>query len=94
VAAGLVGLAVGGAVVWGAFQMAGGGIFGGPTYYLHWSCGSSGQCAQVMGGQSGTWSTTYSSLSDCQATQDAWAANNTMQKGGPSGGTWCDTNSS
>jgi hypothetical protein len=64
---------------------------GSSTWYLHWSCGSSTQCAQVMGGSPGVEQSAFSSQADCQNAQATWAKNNTMQPYNGSAGSWCST---
>jgi hypothetical protein len=61
---------------------------GSETWYMHWSCGASSQCAQVLGGATGV-QTSFSSQADCEGLRQTWAANNTMQLGG----TWCSQSS-
>jgi hypothetical protein len=41
------------------------GVGGGTSYYANWSCGSSSQCASVMGGSAGSRGP-FCSVSDCQ----------------------------
>lgn len=86
----LGGLALGNSLVQ---QYGGGGTNGGggATYYLNYSCGSSRQCADVMGGPGGVLSS-YSSYSQCQTAQARMASSNQgMQPRSILGGagTWC-----
>jgi hypothetical protein len=41
------------------------GVTPGETWYLHYSCGASAQCASANGGATGIRGTTYSSEADC-----------------------------
>jgi hypothetical protein len=56
----------------------------GGTWYIHWSCGGSKQCAQVWGGPTGV-QASFSNQAACENLRNTWAANGTMQRGG----SWC-----
>lgn len=62
----------------------------GGTWYVHWSCGSSSQCAMVFGAPRGI-QTSFPSQSACQNLLATWARNNTMQPFSGSSGAWCST---
>jgi hypothetical protein len=60
------------------------------TWYIHWSCGSSTQCAQVWGAATGI-KANFQNKDACEAVRTTWASNNTMQKQTARGaaGSWC-----
>ena len=62
------------------------------TSYLHYSCGTSNQCAMVMGGPYGV-KGRFSTQAACVAVQTTWAQTNTMQVFSNGAGSWCSPNS-
>lgn len=64
------------------------------TWYLHWTCGSSSQCAADFGGAYGVYQS-FTTQSACQSQVNAWAASNVIQPYSSSIGigSWCSTSS-
>jgi hypothetical protein len=88
-AIGIIALCVaGGLVAYGIIQQ--GGI-GGGTYFMHFNCGTSGQCAQANGAATGVLPTSYSTLADCDAAGPQTGF--VQQPAGGQAGWFCSTNS-
>jgi hypothetical protein len=62
----------------------------GGTWYLHWSCGSSSQCAMVWGAPRGIQSS-FTSQGACQNIVATWASSGRMVPFNGSSGAWCST---
>jgi hypothetical protein len=64
------------------------------NWYLHWTCGTSSQCAADFNGSYGVYQT-FSTQAACQNQLNTWATDYIMQPYSASSGigAWCDQNS-